>query len=44
MPDEEEEYGTYCPDCQAIFFPGEEGFGYEECFECGGIDTFEVPA
>lgn len=41
---EEEPYATYCPDCEAHFFEGEEGFDYETCFECGEGNCFEVPA
>lgn len=41
--DEAEEWGTYCPDCMTIIGPGEEGHGNDECFECGGVDVYEVP-
>lgn len=47
--EDEDEQATYnaeaytlCLDCQAQFYPGECGFGDEECFECGGYtDTYE---
>jgi hypothetical protein len=32
-PDEEESYATYCPECSAQFFEGEEGHG----------EVYEVP-
>lgn len=38
------DYATYCPDCGQTFFEGEEGFDWEECFECGSGGVFEVQA
>lgn len=33
---------THCLDCSAMFTPDIEGFGYEECIECGGwCETYE---
>lgn len=37
-------YATYCPECQAMFFDGDEGFDYENCLECGSDAVYEVPA
>jgi hypothetical protein len=32
---------TLCHDCGAQFYPDEEGFDYENCFDCGGFcDTY----
>lgn len=32
---------TLCHECDAQFYPGDEGFDYEECIECGGYcDTY----
>lgn len=43
-PDDGEAFATFCPDCAAHFYDGEEGHGSEECFECGSTDVYEVPA
>lgn len=40
---DDERYATFCLECGAMYFEGEEGFDYEECIECEG-DTTEVPA
>lgn len=50
MPDEDEcvedvyDYATYCPDCDAIFYQGDEGWDYDECIECGSPNVYEVGA
>ena len=33
---------TYCPDCHAQYGPEEEGFGWDECIECGGGECFDL--
>ena len=39
-----QEWATYCPDCEAMYFSDEEGYEWEECIECGECNCFEVPA
>jgi len=41
--DNEDEYATYCPDCDAMFGPDEDGHDTDICIECGAGDCFEVP-
>ena len=43
VPDDCECGVTVCtdPECGAMFSPGEEGFGNEECFDCGA-ETYET--
>lgn len=43
--DDQADYATLCtdPECGAMFFNGEIGFDYEQCFDCGA-NTQEVPA
>lgn len=43
MTTEPDRYATYCPECDFIAGPDEEGFDYEECLECGSPDVYEVP-
>lgn|ERR1039458_1128835 len=41
---EPESYATYCPDCEATFNEGEEGYDQDECFECGETNCYEINA
>lgn len=41
---DDNQYATYCPDCDAMFFEGDEGFDYEICIECDSPNVYEVPA
>lgn len=40
----DEHYATYCPDCEAMFFEGDEGHDWEQCFDCGESNVYEVSA
>lgn len=41
--DEEiESFATYCPDCEAQVYEGEDGHGDDVCIECGSENVFEI--
>lgn len=33
---------TYCPDCDAVFEPHDDGYDEAECFECGARNVFKI--